>query len=127
VADTKNYEYNGPFNPLVVEGKAYAPGDTIPLTEDVLRILTANGHRFTDVQTGQDAKRPSRDVNDPVLVKAVIDAGLEPTGLSEAKPVVEADAKPKRTRTRTKRTSTATAGAGGPASGTQTPDAPVTP
>lgn len=54
-------KYTGRANPLVIDGRAYRPGDIVPLAKaDALRMAArSNLHRFEDVPDAP-APRPSK-------------------------------------------------------------------
>lgn len=43
-----NVVYSGPADNLIVGGKLYHPGDSVPLEKDARAALELNGHRFAD-------------------------------------------------------------------------------
>lgn len=51
-------KYTGRANPLVIDGRAYAPGDVVPISKaDALRMAArSNLHRFEDAPDPKSAK-----------------------------------------------------------------------
>lgn len=67
------YTYLGPAATLIVDGTAYHPGDSVPLSEDQVRILAKNGshHQFEGYEPDEDVE-PSEDR--PVIENDTADA-----------------------------------------------------
>lgn len=57
-------KYTGRANPLVIDGRAYAPGDIVPLSQaDALRMAARSHlHTFEDVPDQAPAPKPTKMV-----------------------------------------------------------------
>lgn len=49
--------YVGPADNLIVDGKLYHPGDSVPLDKEARANLELNGHRFADTDADEVAAR----------------------------------------------------------------------